>query len=59
MERKNILEAAGYKVEEVWECEWNNIKKSIKNRKELEQQARDHFENNKTYLIVKCYSFGW
>ena len=43
MERKNILEGAGYRVEEVLECEWTNIKKSMKmkDRKDLEQQARD------------------
>ena len=30
MERQNILEAAGYKVQAIWECEWNNIKKGLR-----------------------------
>ena len=40
MERQNILEIAGYKVETMWECEWNEIKKNLPNKKELEEEAR-------------------
>ena len=40
MERQNILEVAGYKVETMWECEWNEIKKNLPNKKELEEAAR-------------------
>jgi hypothetical protein len=51
-ERKNILEAAGYDVVEVWECEFNRIKKSMKNRKQLEQQARDQS------IVIRDAMFG-
>ena len=40
MERKNLLEMAGYKVEFMWECEWNNIKNDLPNKQELEAKAR-------------------
>ena len=40
MERQNILEIAGYEVETMWECEWNEIKKSLPNKKELEEASR-------------------
>jgi hypothetical protein len=26
-------------VESIWECEWNEIKKNLDNKKEIEQQA--------------------
>ena len=41
MERENILKAAGYKVEAIWECAWNEIKKKMSNtkRKKVERQA--------------------
>ena len=39
IERKNLLEKAGYKVEFMWECEWNNIKNNLPNKKELETKA--------------------
>ena len=39
MERQTLLELAGYTVETIWECEWNNIKKSLPNKKEIEDKA--------------------
>ena len=39
MERKNILELAGYRVDTIWECEWQQIKKSLLNKKEIENKA--------------------
>ena len=39
MERKNILELAGYRVDTIWECEWNKIKKSLPNKTEIEDKA--------------------
>ncbi len=51
-QRKNILEAAGFKVEEVWECEWNQNKKSLKNRKQLKQHARDQS------IVIRDAMFG-
>ena len=51
-ERKNILEAAGFKVEEVWECQWTSIKQHMKNRKQLEEQARNQ------NIVVRDALFG-
>jgi G:T-mismatch repair DNA endonuclease (very short patch repair protein) len=39
MERKNMLEEAGYKVEVIWECEWNEEKATLPNRKELRRTS--------------------
>lgn len=39
-ERKLILEQAGYKVEEMWECDWLAIKNTLANRKEIEAAAK-------------------
>ena len=41
MERKNLLELAGYKVETMWSCEWDQIKKGLANKKNIEKQARE------------------
>jgi G:T-mismatch repair DNA endonuclease (very short patch repair protein) len=42
MERTQLLENAGYKVDAIWECEWNNINNmDIINKKNLENIARD------------------
>jgi hypothetical protein len=43
MERTQLLENAGNKVDAIWECEWNNIKNNmdIINKKNLENIARD------------------
>ena len=42
MERKNLLEPAGYKVETMWGCEWDQIKKGLPKarRANIEEQAR-------------------
>eukprot|EP00971_Amphidinium_carterae_P348504 6490527-Amphidinium_carterae.2 len=39
-ERKNILEKAGYTVDFMWECQWKEIKKSLPNKKDIEEHAR-------------------
>jgi G:T-mismatch repair DNA endonuclease (very short patch repair protein) len=36
MERKNMLEEAGYKVECIWECGGEQNKNALENRAELE-----------------------
>ena len=36
IERENIIRSAGYKLETIWECQWNEIKGKIKNKKEIE-----------------------
>ena len=51
MERQNMLEASGYKVETIWECEWKKIKKGLSNNKEIEQQARDQSVNIRDALF--------
>ena len=42
-EQNNLFRANGYKVVEMWECEWNNIKKNLPNKIELEEQARNQY----------------
>jgi hypothetical protein len=39
MERKNLLEMAGYTVDFMWECEWNKIKADLPNKHDLETKA--------------------
>ena len=39
-ERKNMLELAGYKVEEMWECDWTAIKNTLPNKQEIEETAK-------------------
>ena len=51
-ERKNILEGAGFKVEEMSECEWTSIKKSKNNRLHMEEQARHQ------NIVVRDALFG-
>ena len=52
MERKNLLEHAGYKVVEMWECEFNHIKETLPNRLKLEEQARDQ------NIVIRDSLFG-
>ena len=40
MERKNLLELAGYKVETMWGCEWEQIKKGLSNKNNIEEEAQ-------------------
>ena len=46
-----MLEEAGYKVEFIWECEWNEIKKTLENKQAIEQQARDQHINVREALF--------
>ena len=46
-----MLEEAGYKVECIWECEWNKIKNTLENRTELEEQARNQHINVRDALF--------
>ena len=41
MEQVNLYTMNKYKVEQIWECEWNEIKQSLPNKFELEEQARN------------------
>ena len=47
MERKNLLELAGYKVETMWGCEWDQIKKGMPNKRKLKSKPE-----NKTLELV-------
>jgi hypothetical protein len=40
LKRKEALEKQGYRVDEMWECEWTKIKETLPNRHEIEQAAR-------------------
>ena len=40
MERKRLLELAGYKVETMWECEWNELKSTLPNTDEIVDKAQ-------------------
>ena len=37
--KKQLVELAGYKVEVMWGCEWDQIKKGLPNKKNIEEQA--------------------
>ena len=53
MERENTFKVAGYKVESIRECEWNEIKKHMSNtkRKKLERQAANENINIRDSLF--------
>jgi G:T-mismatch repair DNA endonuclease (very short patch repair protein) len=51
MERQNMLEAAGYKVETIWECDWYNIKKGLENKTQIERLAREQNINIRDALF--------
>lgn len=38
-EQNNLLKSNGYNVCEMWECDWNDFKKTLPNKLELEQDA--------------------
>ena len=41
MEREKLLIEAGFKVTSMWECEWQTLKKTLPNKKALEQEAKE------------------
>jgi len=41
MERKNLLELAGYTAETMWGCEWDQIKKGLPNKKKLKNKPEN------------------
>ena len=45
IEQNNVLKLNGYSLVEMWECEWNQLKKTLANKKELEHQARQQHIN--------------
>ena len=51
MERKNMLEIMGYKVETIWGCEWEEIKETLPNKKELEEKAKRQNIKTRTALM--------
>ena len=50
-ERKQLLIKAGYTVNEIWECEWHEIKKTIDNKYQIEVQAREQNINVRDALF--------
>jgi hypothetical protein len=52
VERRNILEGAGYRVDEMWECEWCEIKKGLPEREAIEQVAKDQS------IVIRDALFG-
>ena len=41
MEREKLLIEAGFKVNSMWECDWQALKKTLPNKKMLEQEAKE------------------
>ena len=40
VEKTKLFENAGYTVEEIWECDWKNIKKNLPNKQDIEITAK-------------------
>ena len=51
MEQNNLLRANGYKIVEMWECEWNKIKHNLEHKKEIEEHARQQNINIRDALF--------
>jgi hypothetical protein len=51
MEQNNLFKANGYNLKEIWECEWNEIKKDLPNKTELEEEARQQNINIRDALF--------
>ena len=51
MEQNNLFKNNGYKVVEMWECEWNKIKSTLNNKTEIEEQARQQTINIRDALF--------
>ena len=41
MEREKLLIEAGFKVNSMRECDWKALKKTLPNKKSLEQEAKE------------------
>ena len=52
IERRNILKEAGYRVDEMWECEWCDIKKGLPEYRAIEQLAKDQS------IVIRDALFG-
>ena len=60
MEKSNILEAAGYNVVSIWECDWNKkkTKMTLDARQAIEQQASNEHINIRDALYggrTECF----
>jgi hypothetical protein len=51
VKRKEALEKQGYRVDEMWECDWKKLKETLPNRLEIEQAARDQNINVRDSLF--------
>ena len=52
VERIQLLEAAGYKVVQMWECQWKAMKKTLPNWKEIEREAKEQ------HITIRDSLFG-
>jgi hypothetical protein len=52
IKRKTLLENQGYRVDDIWECDWTKLKATLPNRHELEQKARDQNINVRDALLA-------
>ena len=51
IEKENILKALGYNVVTIWGCEWDNIKKDLEHKTEIETCAREQKINIRDALF--------
>ena len=57
-EQTEQLKEQGYKVVEMWECEWNKIKNNLPNKSNLEEQARhQHIDVRKAFFGGRTEGF--
>ena len=58
LEQTEQLKEQGYKVVEMWECEWNKIKNNLPNKSNLEEQARhQHIDVRKAFFGGRTEGF--
>ena len=50
MEQVNLLESAGYNVNQMWECDWIKLKSTLSNKDELEEHAKQQNINTRDAL---------
>ena len=51
MEQNNHFKRNGYNLVQMWECEWNELKKTLENKNELEHDARQQNINVRDALF--------
>ena len=51
MERKSLLEMSGYRVDTIWDCEWEAIKQKLPTRKTIEETAKTQHLHTRDALM--------